>query len=42
HASDLIHEVSTLMATGGTVSQLQTAVHAHPTLSELILAAAEA
>lgn len=41
HAADLIHEVAVLMAAGGTVENLRTAIHAHPTLSELILAAAE-
>ncbi|MBP3228864.1 MAG: dihydrolipoyl dehydrogenase [Bacteroidaceae bacterium] len=41
HAADLIHEVAVLMSVGGTVEQLRTAIHAHPTLSELILAAAE-
>lgn len=41
HAADLVHEVSVLMSVGGTTQQLRTAIHAHPTLSELILAAAE-
>ncbi len=41
HAADLIHEVAVLMSVGGTTEQLRTAIHAHPTLSELVLAAAE-
>ena len=41
HAADLIHEVAVLMSVGGTLEHLRTAIHAHPTLSELVLAAAE-
>lgn len=41
HAADLIHEVTVLMAVGGTTHQLRATIHAHPTLSELILSAAE-
>ncbi len=41
HAADLVHEVAVLMAVGGTVEQLRTTIHAHPTLSELILSASE-
>ena len=41
HASDLIHEVTLLMTNGGTLEDITKTVHAHPTLSELILAAAE-
>jgi len=39
HASDLIHEVATAMNLGGTVEQLQSVIHAHPTLSEVLQAA---
>lgn len=42
HASDLIHEVTVLMQTGGTLEDIARTVHAHPSLSEIILAAAEA
>lgn len=41
HASDLIHELALLMRSGGTVSDLAHTIHAHPSLSEIILAAAE-
>lgn len=41
HASDLIHEVALLMQTGAYVHDLASLVHAHPSLSEIILAAAE-
>ncbi|CAI5474366.1 unnamed protein product [Closterium sp. Yama58-4] len=36
HAADLIHEVSNAMATGQTLNDIKFAVHAHPTLSEVI------
>ena len=42
HASDLIHEVTVLMRQGGTVHDIAHTVHAHPSLSEILLAAAEA
>ncbi len=43
HGADtLIHEVAVLMNRKGTLEELQNAIHAHPTLSELIRAAAEA
>ncbi len=42
HASDLIHEVTAWMRTGAGMDVLRTTIHAHPTLSELILSAAEA
>lgn len=42
HASDLIHEVTAWMRTGAGMDALRTTIHAHPTLSELILSAAEA
>ena len=42
HASDLIHEVTVVMRQGGTVHDIAHTVHAHPSLSEILLAAAEA
>lgn len=42
HASELVHEVALLMSMGGTLDQLRHTIHAHPTLSELVLQAAEA
>ncbi|GAQ79146.1 Dihydrolipoamide dehydrogenase [Klebsormidium nitens] len=36
HAADLIHEASNAIATGLTVQDLKFAVHAHPTLSEVL------
>ena len=42
HAADLVQEASVLMCMGATVKQLRHMVHIHPTLSELLLAAAEA
>ena len=42
HASDLIHEVTVLMRQGGTIHGIAHTVHAHPSLSEILLAAAEA
>ena len=41
HASDLIHEVAVLMRQGGTIHDIAHTVHAHPSLSEIVLAAAE-
>ena len=41
HASDLIHEVTVLMAKNGTLEDLAQVVHAHPTLSEVILSVSE-
>lgn len=40
HSSDLIHEIAALMRSGGDISALRSMVHAHPTLSEILLAAA--
>lgn len=40
HASDLVHEVSALMHEGATLKALQSMIHAHPTLSELLQSAA--
>ena len=36
HAADLIHEASNAMMLGNTVQQLKFAVHAHPTLAEVV------
>lgn len=38
HASDLIHETTLLMSLGGTLADLKRTIHAHPTLSELLIA----
>jgi len=37
HAADLIHEAAVVMSLGGTLRRLQDTVHAHPTLSEILL-----
>jgi dihydrolipoamide dehydrogenase len=42
HSADLAQEASVLMCMGTTVEQLRDMVHIHPTLSELLLAAADA
>ena len=42
HSADIIQEVSVLMCMGATVEQLRQMVHIHPTLSEILLTAAEA
>ncbi|MDA8433744.1 MAG: dihydrolipoyl dehydrogenase, partial [Nitrospiraceae bacterium] len=42
HASDLIHEMAVAMRTGRTVREVAATIHAHPTLSEGIMEAAEA
>jgi len=39
HASDLIHEIAAVMNLNGTLAQLQSVIHAHPTLSEVLQAA---
>ena len=41
HSADMVQEVSVLMCRDTTVGQLRDMVHIHPTLSELVLAAAE-
>ncbi|MGE5299654.1 MAG: dihydrolipoyl dehydrogenase [Acidobacteriota bacterium] len=41
HASDLIHEIAVAMRTGLTVREVARTIHAHPTLSEGIMEAAE-
>jgi dihydrolipoamide dehydrogenase len=40
HAAELIHEVSLAMSTGSTLEQIKNSIHAHPSLSELVLNAA--
>ena len=40
HASDIIQEVAALMNKKATIYELQDIIHAHPTLSEVILSAA--
>jgi dihydrolipoamide dehydrogenase len=40
HASDLIHEVAVVMRHGGKVGDISGTVHAHPSLSEIVLDAA--
>lgn len=40
HASDMIHEIAVLMNQGARIADLADMVHAHPSLSEIILAAA--
>lgn len=37
HASDLIHEFTLLMSLGGTLADLSGTIHAHPTLSEILI-----
>jgi dihydrolipoyl dehydrogenase len=37
HAADLIHEVTMLMRYNGTIEQLKDTIHAHPSLSEIVL-----
>ena len=41
HSADMVQEVSTLMCRNTTVAQLRHMVHIHPTLGEILLAAAE-
>ena len=41
HAADIVQEVSVLMCRDTTVGQLRDMVHIHPTLSEILLAAAQ-
>lgn len=41
HSADLVQEVSVLMCRDTTVKQLRDMVHIHPTLSEILLSAAE-
>ena len=39
HASDIIHEIAAVMNVGGTLQQMQSVIHAHPTLSEVLQSA---
>lgn len=41
HASDMVHEAAVLLRQGASVDAISHTVHAHPTLSEAILEAAE-
>ncbi len=41
HAADLIQEVVTAMNTGSTVDAIASAIHGHPTLSEVVMATAK-
>ena len=41
HSADIVQEVSALMCCDATVSQLRDMVHIHPTLNEVLIAAAE-
>lgn len=41
HASDMVHEAAVLLRQGATVHAITQTVHAHPTLSEALLEAAE-
>ena len=41
HAADLIHEAALAMQLGATVSQIADMIHAHPTLAEAMMEAAE-
>lgn len=42
HASDLVHEVAVAMKMGATAEDIATTIHAHPSLPEAIMEAAEA
>lgn len=42
HAADIIHEAAVLIALGATVHQAGDIIHAHPTVSEVLLAAIRA
>jgi dihydrolipoamide dehydrogenase len=41
HAADLIHEAAALIKNNATLHQLEESIHAHPSLSEILLAATE-
>ncbi len=41
HAADLVHEAAVAMQVGATVTQMAETIHAHPTLSEGMMEAAE-
>lgn len=40
HAADLVQEVCALMTVGGTIDDLRSAIHIHPSLGEIVQAAA--
>ena len=40
HAADIIQEITALCSRGGSLSDLRGVIHAHPTLSEVVLSAA--
>ena len=42
HASDIIHEIAAVMNFGSTLDMLQSVIHAHPTLSEVLQSALHA
>ena len=42
HAADIIQEVVTVMSASLTIDAVTASIHAHPTLSEAVLAAAKA
>jgi len=42
HASDLVHEVAMAMHMGATSADIANTIHAHPSLPEAIMEAAEA
>ena len=39
HASDIIHEIAVIIKMGGTLEQMQSVIHAHPTRSEVLQSA---
>jgi dihydrolipoamide dehydrogenase len=41
HAADLVHEAAMAMQVGATVTQMAEMIHAHPTLAEGLMEAAE-
>ena len=41
HAADLVHEAAMAMQAGATVTQMAGMIHAHPTLTEGLMEAAE-
>ena len=41
HAADLIQEVASLMTRRGKLNELEETIHAHPTLGEVVMQAAE-
>jgi len=42
HSADLVQEVSALMTKKATLEEFQAVIHAHPTLGEVVQAAANA